>query len=116
MDSKSQLKEQYKNTKPDMGILIIKTDFNKKYYIEASTNIRALINRSNFQLGAGLHKNKALQKDWTEKGESHFSIEILDRLEYDKEETGKDYKEELGILLSIWQEKLSKEDMLFYKA
>lgn len=36
-------------------------------------------------------------------------------LEYDKDELKTDYSEDLALLQMIWEEKLLKEDYLFYK-
>ena len=48
-------------------------------------------------------------------GPDNFVIEILENLEYDKDESKTDYSEELEVLQMIWEEKLSRENMLFYK-
>lgn len=107
MDRKKELKELYKNFKPDMGVFIIKSNFNDKYYIEETQDLKSSINRTKFQLNLGSHPNKELQKHWKEYGESSFTIEVLEKLKYDKDESKVDYSEELNILKMIWDEKLS---------
>ena len=114
MDRKKELKEQYKNTKPDMGIIIIKSDFSNKCYLEATRRMKGAINKSIFTLDFGSHINKELQKDWKEKGKEHFKIEILDKLEY-IEDSDKDYRKDLDMLVSIWKEKLQRDGVEFYK-
>ncbi|MDD4502799.1 MAG: GIY-YIG nuclease family protein, partial [Clostridia bacterium] len=64
MDRKKELKEQYKNTKPDMGIIIIKSDLSNKCYLEATRRIKGAINKNLFTLDFGSHINKELQKEW----------------------------------------------------
>lgn len=114
MDRKKELKEMYKNMKTDMGLFIIKSNFNDMYYIEGTKDLKGTINSTKFKLDFGNHPNKELQQQWKDQGESGFTIEILDKLEYDKDESKVDYTEELNILTMIWEEKLSKKGMEFY--
>jgi hypothetical protein len=77
-------------------------------------NLRGAINRARFQLQAGSYPNRELQKDWQEQGETDFTIEVLQYLDYDKDEAKTDYQEELALLQMIWEEKLAKEEREFY--
>jgi len=115
MDRKKELKMQYKQMKPDMGIFIIRSKSCNKCYIEATQDLKGTINGTRFKLDAGNHPNKELQKDWADFGEENFTIEILENLKYDKDESKTDYSEELALLKMIWEEKLSKENMEFYR-
>lgn len=114
MERRKELKELYKNMKPDMGILIIKSHFNNKCYIEGTHDLKSTINSIKFKLGFGNYPNKELQKEWKEYGEENFTIEILENLKYDKDELKTDYSEELAILKMIWEEKLSEKGMELY--
>lgn len=109
MDNRKELKEKYKNMKADMGVYIIKSNSSDKYFVEASQNLKAAINRTNFTLELGSHINKELQALWNKLGKRDFTIEILEKLQYDEDETKVDYTEELNILKMIWEEKLTKE-------
>ncbi|HPW41999.1 MAG TPA: GIY-YIG nuclease family protein [Bacillota bacterium] len=115
MDRKKELKLQYKQTKPDMGIFIIRSKEKNKCYVEATKDLRGRINGTKVRLNAGMHPNKELQKDWTDSGSENFTIEILDNLQYDKDESKTDYTEELALLQMIWEEKLQKENMELYR-
>lgn len=115
MDRKKELKLQYKQMRPQMGIFVIRSDFANKCYIEATQNLKGTINSTKFKLGAGAHMNKELQQDWNKFGEENFIIEILENLEYDKDESKTDYREELALLQMIWEEKMAKENMKLYK-
>lgn len=110
MDRKKELKEQYKHMKPDMGIFIIRSNFNDKCYIEGTQNLRATINGTRFKLEAGVHPNRELQKEWKEHGEGSFTIEVLENLEYDKDEAKTDYTDDLALLLMVWEEKLAEKN------
>jgi len=115
MDRRKELKELYKRMKPEMGIFIIRSNSNNKCYIDSTKDLKSALNSTKFKLEAGSHPNRELQKDWRENGEKGFTIEILEKLEYDKDESKVDYSEELALLKMIWEEKLIQEGMDFYK-
>lgn len=50
MDRKKELKELYKNMKADMGLFIIKSNFNNKCYIEGTEDLKGTINSTKFKL------------------------------------------------------------------
>lgn len=114
MDKKKELKELYKQMKPDMGVFIIKSNLINKCYIEGAQDLKGTINSTKFKLGLGSHINKELQKEWIEFGETNFIIDILEKLSYQEDENKTDYSEELSILKMIWEEKLRKDGMEFY--
>lgn len=115
-DKKKELKEKYKQTKPQMGIFIIKNKIDNKCLICPANDLNGVINSARFKLEAGLHSVRALQKAWIECGESNFIFEILDTLDYDIDETKTDYKNELQDLKDIWIEKLlTEQKIIFYK-
>ncbi|KUO75287.1 MAG: hypothetical protein APF77_22400 [Clostridia bacterium BRH_c25] len=115
MDRKKELKQQYKQMKPQMGIFIIRSKVNNKCYIQATQDLRGVMNGAEVRLGAGMHPNKELQKEWKEFGSGNFTIEILENLEYDKDESKTDYTEDLALLQMIWEEKLVKKNMELYR-
>jgi hypothetical protein len=115
MDRKSELKQQYKLMKPEMGIFIIRSNVNNKYCLNSTNNLKGVMNGAKFKLSAGGHPNRELQKEWKEAGEENFIIEILEKLDYQEDESKTDYSQELELLEMIWEEKLSKENMVLYK-
>jgi hypothetical protein len=115
MDRKKELKLQYKQMKPQMGIFIIRSKVNNKCYLQTTQDLRGVINGAKVRLGGGFHPNRELQQEWNEFGADNFTIEILEHLEYDKDESKTDYSDELAILQMIWEEKLATENMEFYK-
>ena len=100
--------------KPDMGIFKVQSKIDNKSFLETSQNLKGYINRTRFQLNSGNHPNKELQNEWKKEGEENFIIEILEILEYDKDESKTDYGEELEVMKYVWQEKLGKENVEFY--
>jgi hypothetical protein len=114
LDRKKELKEQYKQMRPDMGIFIVRSNKTNKCFIVTSQNLNGYINRTRFQLNSGGHPNEELQREWKEYGEENFTIEILERLKYDKDESKTDYSEELEVMKFVWKEKLAEENIEFY--
>jgi hypothetical protein len=115
VDRKKELKLQYKQMRPDMGLFIIRSKLSNKCHIEATQNLKGMMNSAQFKLEGASHPNRELQKDWNEHGAENFKIEILEILEYDKDESKTDYKEDLALLQMTWEEKLAHDNMEFYK-
>lgn len=115
MDRKKELKMQYKQMKPQMGIFIIRSRVNNKCFLKVTQDLRGVINGTKVRLEGGFHPNRELQKEWKEFGPENFTIEILENLEYDKDESKTDYSAELEVLQMLWEEKLTGENMEFYK-
>ncbi|HHU33300.1 MAG TPA: GIY-YIG nuclease family protein, partial [Clostridia bacterium] len=55
------------------------------------------------------------QKAWQEMGEKSFTIEVLEELEYEKDESKTDYSDDLALLEMVWQEKLAEQGLEPYK-
>ncbi len=115
MDRRKQLKEQYRNIKPEMGVFIVCSKCSNKFHIESTKDLKSRINSTKFKLEIGSHPVRELQKEWKVKGEKCFKIEILEKLEYDENESKTDYTEGLTLLQMIWEEKLLKKGLKFYK-
>ena len=100
-----ELKEQYKQIPPAMGIYQIRNLNNGKIFIGSALNLKGILNSNKFQLDLGSHRNKRLQADWNEFGGTNFAFEILDEL-VEANGIDYDYKPELQILEEMWLEKL----------
>lgn len=114
MDRKKELKEEYRRMKPTMGVLSVQSNLTHKYYLEGTTNLKAGMNRTIFQLNFGSHPNHELQADWNEWGQEGFTVSIIDELPYTEDLTSKDYKDEVLELQSIWEQKLRVDGASFY--
>lgn len=89
-----------------MGIFRIQSRTSGNCYLYATPDLKSLMNRYRFQLGAGSHPDRALQAEWNERGGGDFDFEVLERLDYDKDESRADYSEDLELLRLIWEDKL----------
>jgi hypothetical protein len=112
---KKELTEQYKQMKKPMGIFIIRCKANNKCHIQTTQDLKGVMNGAVVRLQGGFHPYKELQKEWNEYGGDNFTMEILEQLEYDEDESKTDYSEELDLLRMIWEEKLTKQGLVLYK-
>lgn len=104
MNRKEELKQQYKETKVDAGVFMIKNTINQKMFIASTRNLKT-INGQQFSLRMGSHINKSLQEDWNQFGEDAFTIEVLETLQ-EKKDGYFDAKDALKKLEEKWVEKL----------
>ena len=105
MKTKKELKEEYNNVKPRIGVFQIRNTVNGKIYIEASVNLDKIWNRHRVELNFGGHRNASLQKEWSEFGETNFKYEILSEIKQ-AENTTIDYSKEAKHLAKMFIEEL----------
>lgn len=104
MKTKKELKQEYRNLKPQMGVFLIRNRSNNKIFIDGHTDISARSNRHKAQLRFNSHKNKELQHDWNEIGADQFEIEIISELKY--EENKEDYSKDVQELIEMYKDEL----------
>lgn len=97
MKRKKQLLEEYRNRKPEMGIISFCCKEAKETFLCISKDTKANINGSRFKLSANSHPNKRMQELWNQYGESGFEISVVRVLKY--EDPKADHTEELEKLL-----------------
>jgi hypothetical protein len=104
-NAKKELKREYKQNTPPMGVFQIYNLINNKVLIGAGLNLPGILNRHKFQLTMGNHPNKILQAEWNESGSEKFIFEILDELQPNPD-PDHDYSADLAFLEELWLEKL----------
>ncbi|MGM0924435.1 MAG: GIY-YIG nuclease family protein [Bacillota bacterium] len=104
MDRKKELKQLYKESKPEAGIYQIKNTKNGKLFIGSTLNLKTL-NGKQFELETGSSTNKTLQNEWSTFGKEAFSIDVLEVLKR-KEEGHFDVKHALKKLEEKWLNEL----------
>ncbi|WP_449538738.1 GIY-YIG nuclease family protein [Ferdinandcohnia sp. Marseille-Q9671] len=106
MNRKKELKQQYKETPIEAGVYQIKNNKNGKLFIGSTRNLKTL-NGLKFSLNAGTASptNKKLQEEWSQYGESAFSIDIVETLKK-KDDPYFNEKEALLELENKWIEQL----------
>lgn len=115
MDRKKELKRQYLQMKPAMGVFTISNMVTGEVYLEATKDLKSRMNSTPFKLNAGSHPNRPLQRQWREYGEGNFKMEVLDTLEYDEDDDKRDYSDDLEVLRTIWEERLVRDGKLMMK-
>lgn len=105
MTDKRELKKQYKQTLPPMGVYRLENLANGKVLVGSSRNLKGKANSYKFQLKQGTHMNRELQKDFNHYGEDSFAFEVVDYLET-KDGPDHDYTDDLAALEEMWLEKL----------
>jgi len=107
MDRKKELKEQYRNMKPPMGIVIFQCLPTGKAYLACAKDTKAVINSKRFQLESGSCFSRNMQADWQEYGADAFDIRVLETLEYVEDETKTDYSADLAALRELCRERFA---------
>ncbi|MCE5235146.1 MAG: GIY-YIG nuclease family protein [Clostridiaceae bacterium] len=117
MNEKSkELKRQYKLTRPDMGIFMIRSAAGDRAYLQATQDLKGSMNGALARLNSGMHPWRELQEAWKKLGADSFAVEVLERLPYDeKDEMKTDYSEELTLLEMLWTDRLEAEGVRLYK-
>ena len=106
MDRRRQIRA-YKESPRPMGVFRVRNTANGRSLIGSSVDVPAILNRARFQLGAGGHPDRALQRDWEEFGADAFELETLDLLR-PPDEPGYDPTSDLKMLEQLWLEKLGR--------
>lgn len=93
---KRQLLEEYKNRRPEMGVISYRCIVTNESFLGISKDIKADFNSIRYKLATNWHPNKQLQELWNQYGESGFELSVLKDLKY--EDPKADYTDELEAL------------------
>lgn len=85
MDSveRRKLRAEYKDRKPEMGVVSIRCIETGEEFLTAATDVPAMLNRLRFQLDSDMCPNAHLQSLWSQLGEAAFELGVVQRLECD---------------------------------
>ncbi|NLV17129.1 MAG: GIY-YIG nuclease family protein [Syntrophomonadaceae bacterium] len=97
MQRRKQLLEEYKNKKPEMGVISFRCITTGDAFLGISKDTRADFNSNRCKLKANWHPNKRLQELWNQYGENKFELSVKQVLKY--EDPRADHTEELEKLL-----------------
>lgn len=111
---KRELKEEYLNNRPPMGVLSFRCIPTGERFLLASRNIPGDTNGVAFKLNSGYHPNRHLLELWQRYGEDNFEVEILETLDYrDESDNSADYKDELNELRDLCLERDENASLLW---
>lgn len=92
-ERKKRLLEEYKNKKPEMGVISFRCIATGEAFFGISKDTRADLNSTRFKLATNYHPNKRLLELWNRYGESNFELSVLKVLKY--EDPHADHTDEL---------------------
>src|SRR6185295_10957736 len=113
MKSRKEINREYQERVKPAGVFQVKNTANGKVLLGSSLNLEGPLNKHQFMLKTGSHKNKALQKDWDEFGPEKFVFEILEVVKVE-ENPNFNLNDELTLLEQIWLEGLQPLDERAY--
>lgn len=97
-ERKRQLLEEYKNRKPEMGVISFCCVATGESFLTASRETKTDFNSTRCKLAANWHPNKRLQELWNQYGEEGFELSVIRVLKY--EDPKADHARELEKLLA----------------
>jgi hypothetical protein len=108
MKTRSELKRDYKDSTPAMGVFVIRNLRNGRFLLHAARNLQGGMNRLKVEITPSTNPNVELLADWKAMGPEAFEIRALDELE-PKDEPGWDPTEDLEELKAMWRARLEAE-------
>ncbi|MDO8651319.1 MAG: GIY-YIG nuclease family protein [Undibacterium sp.] len=113
MTNNKTLKREYLETKNRAGVYAIRNKITGRALVAGSTNVQGALNRHQFELRCGHHRNARLAQDWREHGERNIQFEILDLVK-PSEDSAFNVAQELEMLVSLWRQEIPCQDELGY--
>lgn len=105
-ERKRQLLQEYKDRKPEMGILSIRCNPTGETFLDWAKDTHAEANSHFVKLSGNSHPNKYLQQIWNEYGKAEFVLSVRQVLPYDEKKADMNYSKELEqLLLRCFEEK-----------
>lgn len=97
-ERKRQLLEEYKNRRPEMGIISFRCVATGESFLGISTDTKADFNSIRCRLSTSWYSCKRLQELWDQYGESGFALTVVRVLKY--EDPHADHSEALEKLMA----------------
>lgn len=114
MNSKKENRQAYKQMKFRAGVFQIRNLQNGKCLLQTTQDLDKAFNSDLFQLNAGLHQNKELQKDWNTMGSEAFAFEIVNELKLKEDATAIQIHRDLKDFLEICKAELVEKGGVLY--
>lgn len=83
---KKELLKEWKNRRPEMGVISISCKPTGDVFLGISKDTRAEYNSNRFKLSVKLHSNKQLQELWNKYGGNEFEYSVVEVLKYESPE------------------------------
>lgn len=108
MATRDELKRAYRESKPAMGVFLIRNTRSGRFDVRAARNLHGAMNRLNVEVTPSTNPNRELLDDWRTLGRDAFEVRVLDVLE-PKDAPGWDPGDDLKQLEQMWRERLVAE-------
>jgi hypothetical protein len=106
-ERRRELSRAVRDAFPPMGVYAIRDAVTGAVRVHASRNVHGSINRDQFALRLGSHRDKALQAEWSHEP-ARFTFEVLEMVK-ERKEPDFDYAEELRLLQQLYRTELCGE-------
>ncbi|MDF3001216.1 MAG: nuclease family protein [Bacillota bacterium] len=83
MKRKKELLEEYKNRRPEMGVISFRCTVTNETFLGISNDTKADFNSTSVKLTGKTHPNKRLQALWNLYGKENFDLSVVKVLKYD---------------------------------
>ncbi len=83
MKRKKQLLEEYKNRRPEMGVISYRCLATNESFLGISKDTKADFNSISAKLAANYHPNQRLQELWNHYGMEGFELSVVESLKYE---------------------------------
>jgi hypothetical protein len=114
MKTKKELRDEFKSIKYKVGIFQIVNKTENRIFLQTSSDLDRAYNSDIFQLKAGIHSNKTLQKDWDNLGPGSFEFKIFDELKVNETASSQEINKDLKELLEMHLSELKKNGQFLY--
>lgn len=105
------LLEQYKNRRPEMGVVCLRCTQTGDSFFKPSRDTRVDFNSLRAKLNSGLHPNRRLTELWKRHGPEGFEWSVPEVLDYgDPQE---DYSEELELMCRRCMDRETKAALIW---
>lgn len=110
-ETKKKMISSYKDRTQTGGVYKIKNNINDKIFFDCSVDIAAIANRFEFSKQLNFCVNVKLKKDWDAFGGSAFSLEVLETIDKNENQTAEAFAEDIRLLRDLWLERINKENL-----
>jgi hypothetical protein len=109
MNKRKELLEQYKARAVTGAVVRVVNRKNGRFSLLVTDDLRGEINRLNFSKMTDSPLKPSMAADWKEFGRDAFELEEIDHLEKKPEQTLEEFRAELEVLYSLWDERFPAE-------
>lgn len=105
-ERKKQLTEFYLEKKKIGGIIGVRNTVTGKTLLISTHDIDGYMNRFSFSLSTNTPIHAKLASDWVQYGADRFVCEILESIEKKKDQTDREFTDDISELLDMQKEKM----------